>query len=188
MTEEGSKMELVGSFLKMFDKNGTLLMKIKRSHNRLYRILLETSQPISLLTNFQTLKMMGEKKMATGLLKIMHPNQLCESCLVSKQARLSFPTQTSFRAEWPLQLVHVDCVARSPHHRLLVISIFSYLLTIIVVGCRCTCSKKKEMHYVHSRNSKDSLKTDLITCWKPCVPIEMASSCEGLLAIYLGLI
>ena len=99
-------MELASLFLKMFDRNGTLLMKVKRSHNRLYRILLETNQPTSLLTkladlawlwharlghvNFQTLRMMGEKKMATGLPKIIHLNQLCESCLISKQARLSF--------------------------------------------------------------------------------------------------
>ena len=49
MTEDGSRVELAGSFLKMFDKNGTLLMKVKQSHNRLYRILLETSQSTSLL-------------------------------------------------------------------------------------------------------------------------------------------
>ena len=32
MTEEGNRVELAGSFLEMFDINGTLLMKIKRSH------------------------------------------------------------------------------------------------------------------------------------------------------------
>ena len=92
ITEEGSKGNLAGSFLNMFDINGSLLMKVKRSHNRLYKILLETNQPTSLLTalanqawlwhvrlghmNFQTLKMMADKKMATGLSKIIHPNQL----------------------------------------------------------------------------------------------------------------
>ena len=44
--------------------------------------------------------------MATELPKIIHLNQLCESFLVSKQTRLPFPTQTSVRAERPLQLVH----------------------------------------------------------------------------------
>ena len=85
-------MELASSSLKMFDRNGTLLMKVKQSHNRLYRIVLETSQPTSLLMKlaepawllharlrhmkFQTLKIMGEKKMATGISKIIHPNKL----------------------------------------------------------------------------------------------------------------
>ena len=49
ITEEGSKMELASSFLKMFNKKGALLMKVKRSHNRPYKILLETNQPTSLL-------------------------------------------------------------------------------------------------------------------------------------------
>ena len=58
--------------------------------------------------NFQTLKIIGEKKMATGLPKILHLNQLYKSYLVSKQARLSFLAQTRFRAEQPPQLIHVD--------------------------------------------------------------------------------
>ena len=57
--------------------------------------------------NFYALKMMGEE-MAIGLSKITHPNQVCESCLVSKQTRLLFPAQANFRAEHPLQLVHAD--------------------------------------------------------------------------------
>ena len=43
MTEEGSIVELAGTFLRMFYRNGALLMKVKRSHNRQYKILLETS-------------------------------------------------------------------------------------------------------------------------------------------------
>ena len=46
--------------------------------------------------------------MATGLPKIIHPNQLCESCQISKQARLSFSDQTRFLAEQPLQLAHAN--------------------------------------------------------------------------------
>ena len=36
--------------------------------------------------------------------------------------------------------------------------------------------KKKERHYLRSRSSKDSLKTCLITNWKPCAPTKVASS------------
>ena len=52
--------------------------------------------------------MMVEKKMATRLPKIIDPNKLFESCLISKQAKLSFPAQTSFCVERPLQQVHAD--------------------------------------------------------------------------------
>ena len=44
MTEEGSRVELVGSFFKIFDKNEALLIKVKRSKNRLYMILLKDHQ------------------------------------------------------------------------------------------------------------------------------------------------
>ena len=33
MMEEGSRVELAGLFLKMINRNGTLLMKVKWSHN-----------------------------------------------------------------------------------------------------------------------------------------------------------
>ena len=105
MMEEGSRVELAGSFLMIFDRNGTLLMKVKRLHNSLYKILLETSQPTFLLTtlanpawlwharlghvNFM-LKMKLEKEMATGLPKIIHPNKLCESFLLDKSPEIFF--------------------------------------------------------------------------------------------------
>ena len=54
MTKEGSRVELAGSFLKMFDRKETL-MNVKWSHNHLYKILLETSQHISLLSALSNL-------------------------------------------------------------------------------------------------------------------------------------
>ena len=35
--------------------------------------------------NFDSLKMMAQKEMLKGLPYIIHPNQLCEGCLVGKQ-------------------------------------------------------------------------------------------------------
>ncbi|XP_020596269.1 uncharacterized protein LOC110036216 [Phalaenopsis equestris] len=46
MTEEGNTITLVGSFLKMFDRNDALLMNVEKSPNRLYKVSLETSQPL----------------------------------------------------------------------------------------------------------------------------------------------
>jgi len=40
--------------------------------------------------NFDSLKMMAQKEMLKGLPSIIHPNKLCEGCLVGKQFRKSF--------------------------------------------------------------------------------------------------
>ena len=124
MTEVGNTVVLAGSYLKMWNSSGALLMKVKRTPNRLYKLLLEIGQPVCLMAsladlawlwharlghvNFYALKMMGEKEMAFGVPKIEHPNQLCECCMVAKQARVPFPIKAKFRAQRPLQLVHAD--------------------------------------------------------------------------------
>ena len=41
MTEEGSRVKLIGSFLKIFDRNWALLMKVKQWRNCLYKILIK---------------------------------------------------------------------------------------------------------------------------------------------------
>ena len=46
MTEEGSRVETVGPFLRIYDRNGALLMKEKRSQNRLYKVLLKDYQHV----------------------------------------------------------------------------------------------------------------------------------------------
>ena len=44
MTEEGSRVVIVGSLLKIYDRNGALLMKAIWSRNRLYKLLLKDYQ------------------------------------------------------------------------------------------------------------------------------------------------
>src|SRR5438132_3072781 len=113
LTEQGSKIMLEGEFLWVYDRNKTLLMKVKWSVKRLYKSLLHTCDPISLLTsledpawlwnarlghvNFHALKFMFEKRLVSGLPRIDHPTQLCEGCLVAKHARSPFPAIANFR-------------------------------------------------------------------------------------------
>ncbi|KAL9258689.1 hypothetical protein AKJ16_DCAP05427 [Drosera capensis] len=52
MTENGSEVNMVGDVIKVYD-NGKLLMLVKRTSNRLYKISLELAKPICLLTNFE---------------------------------------------------------------------------------------------------------------------------------------
>ncbi|CAH9074982.1 unnamed protein product [Cuscuta epithymum] len=124
LSEDGNKIVLHGTFLWIHDRFGKLLMKVKRTQNRLYKVLLETTQPVCLTAsthdlswlwhtrlghvNFQALKEMNEKGMVRGLPNITHPTQLCEGCVIAKHGRAPFPGQTTFRADQPLQLIHAD--------------------------------------------------------------------------------
>ena len=50
LSEQGNKVVLYGEFLWVHDKDEKLLMKVKRSANRLYKILLDDTQNICLLS------------------------------------------------------------------------------------------------------------------------------------------
>lgn len=124
LSEEGNKIVLQGEYLWVNDKQGKLLMKVKRAVNRLYKIDIEDSRPICLLTkaeeiswlwhsrlghvNFAALALMSRENMAHGLPKIVQPKKVCEGCLMSKQARKVFPSKSEFSASTVLELVHGD--------------------------------------------------------------------------------
>ncbi|GMI66347.1 hypothetical protein HRI_000304000 [Hibiscus trionum] len=56
--------------------------------------------------NFGGLKLLQQKRMVTGLLKIESPSQVCEECVVGKQHRDHFPKGKSTRAKKVLELIH----------------------------------------------------------------------------------
>lgn len=58
--------------------------------------------------NFEGLKALENYNMGTGVLKIDHPDQLCEACLLGKHPRKSFPKKYTSRETKPLQLVNLD--------------------------------------------------------------------------------
>lgn len=106
-------------------------MKVKKSANRLYKIVIEHKNEVCLMSkaeetswlwharlghvNFQALKHMSEKEMTLGLPLLSQPKGVCEGCLMSKQARKSFPSKSSFTAKKCLELVHGDlCGPISP--------------------------------------------------------------------------
>lgn len=51
MTENGNEVEMVGDRLRVYDENGILLISVKRTLNRLYKIKLEACEPSCLLTS-----------------------------------------------------------------------------------------------------------------------------------------
>lgn len=115
---------LDGDYLWVYEASGKLLMKVKRTENRLYKISLEDSKPSCLLTkleedtwlwharlghvNFQALELMSREKMAYGLPTLVQPVKRCEGCLMTKMPRKPFPHQASFVSRELLELVHLD--------------------------------------------------------------------------------
>lgn len=125
LTETGHRVVMDDDVLEVFDKRPwRLVMKVRRTANCLYRIELKLAHPVSLLSslddpawlwharlghvNFQAMKLLVDKEMAGGVPAIVHPNQLCQSCLVAKQIRAPFPVEAHYRAEEPLELLHMD--------------------------------------------------------------------------------
>ncbi|KAD4179873.1 hypothetical protein E3N88_28464 [Mikania micrantha] len=122
--EGGCKISIKDGVLAILEQNGTLLMKTSRSPNRLYRISLKIGSPICLLAksgdkawlwharlghvNFDTIKRLGTSGLVQGVPAIEHPSQLCEACLAGKHTRQSFLSQSTFRAEAPLDQVYAD--------------------------------------------------------------------------------
>lgn len=131
LSENGNKVVLMGVFLWVYDGQGRLVVKVKRSANRLYKLIVETIDPVCLLTkaeestwlwharfghvNFLAMKLMTTEKMAHGLPVFSQPKDVCEGCLMSKQTRRSFPHQTKYHATHALELIHGDlCGPISP--------------------------------------------------------------------------
>lgn len=50
MSEEGKRVEIKGEYLWVFEEQGKLLIKVKRSPNRLYKLLAEIVKPTCLLS------------------------------------------------------------------------------------------------------------------------------------------
>ena len=131
LSESGNEVVIKGEYVWVYDDQRRLLMKVKRSGNRLYKILLETSHAACLMSkaeestwlwhtrfghvNFQAMALMSAKGMAEGLPELIQPKKLCVGCLMAKQTRKIFPRQADFRAKKKLELIHGDlCGPISP--------------------------------------------------------------------------
>ena len=135
-------------------------------YNRLYKILLETSQPTSLLTALADATWLWHAKLG-------HVNFRCSKrCLLQNQqdyrSQLKPVFVLSDHYSWFVQF----CVARSPHHQLLVIKYFLLLVDdysrwmsmyMLKENGEALCAFKKFKRFVENE-SDHKLKT-LRTDW-----------------------
>lgn len=131
LSEEGNKIVMNGTHLWVYEKQGGLLMKVKRSSNRLYKLIIENVEPTCLLAkseeisrlwhtrlghvNYRSMMLMSKDKMVYGMPDIVQQSGICSGCLTSKQTRKAFPSKATYSTSKVLQLVHGDlCGPISP--------------------------------------------------------------------------
>ncbi|KAL8127888.1 hypothetical protein AgCh_014727 [Apium graveolens] len=124
LAEEGNRITIKGEYMWVHEEKGNLLMKVKRSAKRLYKLIIESGKPQCLLSkieevsklwharlghvNYQAMSLMAKEKMVKGFSNITQPKYVCVGCLLSKQMRKQMPTKSTFSAAKVLELVHGD--------------------------------------------------------------------------------
>ncbi|KAL8112465.1 hypothetical protein AgCh_019970 [Apium graveolens] len=124
MAENGNQVIIKGKYLWVYEGKGKLLMKVKHSTNRLYKILLDSETADCMLSkvdeeswlwharlghvNFKAMSLMSAERMVVGMPKINPQSEVCNGCLMSKQARKPFPGQVIYSAKEALEIIHGD--------------------------------------------------------------------------------
>jgi len=106
LLEKGYHISLQNMQLTITDARGKLVTRVQMTKNRMFPLAIHHDTPRCLTAiindkdwlwhlryghlNFESLKQLGSKKMVKGLPNIHHPNEMCESCVLSKQHRNSF--------------------------------------------------------------------------------------------------
>jgi len=124
LDEGGSKVVIDDGVLRIWDKSRRLLAKVHRGKNRLYILHLEAAQPLCLAArkdeeawqwherfghlHFDALRRLSKEEMARGMPVVDHVEQVCDTCVTTKQRRRSFPAAAAYRAQNQLELVHGD--------------------------------------------------------------------------------
>ncbi|XBI71622.1 hypothetical protein VPH35_065793 [Triticum aestivum] len=131
LDENGCDINVHHGILSVHDRRGNLIIKVKRSSNRLYKLHIHPVRPVCLGArtdnvswrwharfghlHIDALQRMARGGMVRGLPGIEHSGELCQACLAGKQRRAPFPQTAKYRAEASLDLIHADlCGAITP--------------------------------------------------------------------------
>jgi hypothetical protein len=159
LDENGSRVLIEHGILRIWDRHRRLLAKVTRGANRLYVLDVQVAQPLCLAArrddkawqwherfghlHFEALKRLSAKEMVRGLPCLDHVEQFCDVCVLTKQRRLPFPQQSSFRAKERLELVHGDlCGPVTPatpggrRYFLLLVDDLSRYMWVVVLGSK----------------------------------------------------
>ncbi|WVZ89814.1 LOW QUALITY PROTEIN: hypothetical protein U9M48_036172, partial [Paspalum notatum var. saurae] len=155
LDENGSRVVIESGVLRIWDHH----RRLPRGTNRLYVLNVQVAQPFCLAArrddeawqwherfghlHFEALKRLSANEMVRGLPCLDHVEQLCDVCVLTKQRRLPFPHQSSFRAKERLELVHGDlCGPVTPatpggrRYFLLLVDDLSRYMWVMVLGSK----------------------------------------------------
>ena len=186
-TEAGCKVRMKNDTLTLYDRQGQLMVKTPRAKNRLYKLVLQVDLIQCLQVNNggegeiwharlghfnqETMRMMANKEIVTGLPSISRSTDTCVSCLRGKQSRKSFPQATHYRATKLFELVHADlCGPISPsttaHNRYIFVHIddHSRYMWIVLLKEKSEAFEKfkhfKKLVEQETREELRNLRTD----------------------------
>lgn len=186
LSENGSKVLIKGEFLWIYDVKDRLVLKVKKSANRLYKLIVKDSRDACFLTktdetwlwhsrlghiNFQSMALMSRNSLVRGLPIFTQPKEVCTWCLLSKQTRRPFPSQTDFMAKKKLELVHGDicgpispCTLSGNRYFLLLVDDFSRAMWVYMLKTKdeaLGCFKKfKAVVEKEAESGIKTLRTD----------------------------
>ncbi|WVZ70677.1 hypothetical protein U9M48_019320 [Paspalum notatum var. saurae] len=108
LDENGSRVVIENGVLRIWDHHRRLLAKVTRGTNRLYVLNVQVAQPLCLAARRDDEAWQWHERFGHLHFDLDHVEQLCDVCVQTKQRRLPFPHQSSFRAKERLELVHGD--------------------------------------------------------------------------------
>lgn len=174
LDENGCKYSAEDGVMTVLDRQRNVLARVRRTKNRMYILNIQQTEPICLMAhakesswlwhmrynhvNFRSLRSLAAEGMVEGMSILEQVGQVCEGCMIAKQRRLPFPSQTSYRASQQLQLVHGDlCGPIHLRHRE-ASATFSWLLTITPGTCGWLSSALRMRHLRHSEKFRNLQK------------------------------
>ncbi|CAN1281820.1 Retrovirus-related Pol polyprotein from transposon TNT 1-94 [Linum perenne] len=124
LDENGCKIEVASGVMSIVDRQRKVLVRVSRSNNRLYVLKIKQVEPVCLAVhhkeeswlwharyghiNFHALRKLAQENLVKNLPVVEQADRVCDGCMVGKQKRNSFPSESKFRATSLMQLVHVD--------------------------------------------------------------------------------
>jgi hypothetical protein len=179
LDESGSRVEIKDGVMRIWDRHHRLLAKVTRGTNRLYVLNMQVGQPLYPAArwddeawqwhkrfgylHFEALKRLSAKGMVRGLPSLDHVEQFCDVCVLTKQRRLPFPQQSSFRANERLE--HGDlcgpvtpATPRGRRYFLLLVDDLSHYMWVVVLGSKGEeCGRK--LHVLRTDNGGEFTAT-----------------------------
>ncbi|CAL8133801.1 unnamed protein product [Prunus armeniaca] len=126
MMEHGYYLMFGGNVVNIYDNWSldNLIVRVQMTTNRCFPLTMMPASDLTLKAsvthslqiwhkrlghlNERSIKMLEDQGMVHGLPHLEQISVLCEGCMLGKQHRDSFPSESTWRAKCPLELVHTD--------------------------------------------------------------------------------